>query len=415
MTKLRYGPASDKIKTSTGPDSLNKTSMYHTSYASCFSKGIPEKKKVHSAKKTAVVNRPTGYNANFRPCIYYTPTLDDLDNKSLKLDVNEHYRTAHDREFRPYHVGPTGEEMSLRQYDILPSKTGFTRMGQPAFIQKSSKQIKSCFNYKRPMSTLFQTIKLGQDPIEQENGGAGPNAMSTENGTRYQGCQYKWPSMEWRFYKSVGKKEPTANTRPNQYDPILYMHGNPYDDNSSNNHKLGISEQQCHFRRHKFHMKLPRQKANGIPEPVPTSNRITGYSHETTKPRYTEHKPLPATNDDSYLSVNRSDPYKCTLARHSFTAPGKSHTKLDDGVGRRHVGDKEATGYVKNHPSYEKPVYNSNDKGRFFTHYTSFFNHQHSNGDETAKDLATLSLSSAGWPVHKSSNGFTKSTRVHVH
>lgn len=421
MAKLRLGPANERILKSQGPCRDNPTSMYHTSYANSFSNGVPEKRRVQDVKKIRQPNRPTGYNANFRPCIYYTPSMDDLDNPALKMRVEQHYQTGNDRDFKPYLISPTGQGMDLVQHDILPNASGFTTMNDRAAIQPTTSVKSQVYGAKLPMSPLYQKQVVQHDPIAAENQGTGPALMSTENRERFKGKQGRWQSQSWRFHKSIGHKEPTANTRVHPFDPIEYLSKNPYrhDKEDSQYYKnarpTGISEQQGHFTKHKFHSELPRQGANGISEPVPRSERNTGYSHDTTKPRYTDSDGKKTFNDDMYLSPNRSDAYRCTLARYSFTAPGVVNTQIGDGVGTRHVGSKEATGYVKNHPSYRRC--RDNNQSRFVTHYMSRFTSGLESGQNirAACNQATLALSTAGWPVSKAQNGFTKSTRVHQH
>lgn len=420
MTKLRLGPANERILKSNGPCIDNPNSMYHTSYASSHPSGVLEKRVVHSVNKIQQINRPTGYNANFRPCIYYTPKMDDLDNPSLKMNVKTHYQTGNDIDFKPYLIGPSGEHMNFVQHDILPSKSGFTTMNDRAYIEPTSSTKNRVFNQKRTCSKLFydQVIKL--DPLSKENDGTGPKDMSTENSSRFKGEQGRWDSQSWRFHKSIGEKEPTANTRVHPFDPIEYLPRNPYRHDTFNSQyyvnkrKTGVSEQETHFKKHQFHADLPRQGAAGICEPAARSNRNTGYSHETTKPRYCDSTKTTEFNDDTYLSATRSDANRCTLARYSFTAPGITSTTMTDGIGSRHVGNKEATGYVKNHPSYLRSQ--ETNAARFTTHYMTRFTEKASRNNTTAAcNKATLALSSAGWPVCKAANGFTKSTRVHHH
>jgi len=419
MTKLRYGPANERILKSRGPCKDNITSMYHTSYANNFCKGVLEKRQVHSVNKIQVVNRPTGYNANFRPTIYYKSSMDDLDNPALKMNVHEHYKTGNDRDFKPYLISPTGEEMSLKQHDILPTVSGFTTMNDRAYIQPTSRVVANVYGKKAAVSGLAKKKIMNHDPIGAENQGSGPNANSTESQTRFKGKQGRWQSQSWRFHKSIGQKEPTANTRVHPFDPVEYLPRNPYrHDNASsqyyvNNRPTGISEHESHYQKHKFHKELKRKGANGISEPVPMSERNTGYSHETTKPRYTDFMRQQGFNDDTYLSPTRSDAYKLTLARYSFTAPGVMQTKLAEGVGRRHLGNKEATGYVKNHPSYNRC--SETNSSRFYTHYDQVFGDKDCGENNVgACNASTLALSSGGWPVGKAPNGFTKSTRVHA-
>lgn len=403
--------------------------MYQTTYLKNYASGILEKRPIKAANKTQVINRPTGYNANFRPCIYYTPSLDDLDNPALKMKVTEHYQRAHDSDFRPYHVSPTGHEMDLKQHDIIPSKSGFTTMWEKAFLAKSSNQIKESQANDCPFSKL-KAKRMINDPITKDNCGGTtyyimdtnetstnkPDMYVTENKARYIGKHRRWPSQSWRFHKSVGHKEPTATTRVEPYDPIEYLPRNPYrhDMTNSSYHNsmrfTGATEQQANFQKHRFHSDLRRENANGIPEPVPQSTRETGYSHETTKPRFTykDHAKLAQTDVNTYLNPNRKDAYQCTLARYSFTAPATSN--LSD-ISAKRVGRKEKSGYVWNHPTYRS----RKETDRFTTHYSSVFSKDVQMSPRDTCNKATISLSSAGWPAFKASNGFTKSTRVHAH
>jgi len=364
--------------------------MDQTSYKKSFSQGVTIKSKLKPTNKTVVTNRPTGYNANFRPCVYYTPSLDDLDNPAMKMDVNDHYQRNHDIDFKPYHVSPTGKEMNLKQNDIIPCKSGFTTMWGKTYLAEANSKSQSKLNY------------------------------TTENNARYRGEQGRWPSQAWRFTKSIGHKEPTATTRVEPFDPIEgnfnnpYRHDQPY---SSYYHTLrptGKTEQEINFVAHKFHSKLPRQNADGIPEPVARSARKTGYTYESPKPVYAENvlKGTEGTGKRTYLDPNRSDAYKCTLARYSFNAPERSNRNFGQDISAISVGRKEPSGYVWNHPAYNKT---KDTRDRFSTHYCDVFNKDIKLSPQETCNKATLSLSSGGWPVVKASNGFTKSTRVHAH
>ena len=85
-------------------------------------------------------------------------------------------------------------------------------MNDRAYIEPTSSTKNRVFNQKRTCSKLFydQVIKL--DPLSKENDGTGPKDMSTENSSRFKGEQGRWDSQSWRFHKSIGEKEPTANT-----------------------------------------------------------------------------------------------------------------------------------------------------------------------------------------------------------
>lgn len=71
MVKLRTGPVSDHMKVSHGGDqNINK--FYHTRYGTEFGW---QNYKPRTGRAVG-----TGYASNFRPQIYYTRSLDNLDN-----------------------------------------------------------------------------------------------------------------------------------------------------------------------------------------------------------------------------------------------------------------------------------------------------------------------------------------------
>ena len=76
MGKLPYGPATRHIKQSYGGDTdplKNYCTQYGTKYGQHFSKFEPRMGR-HCG---------TGYQSNFRPGVYYSSRLDQLDNPAM--------------------------------------------------------------------------------------------------------------------------------------------------------------------------------------------------------------------------------------------------------------------------------------------------------------------------------------------
>ena len=140
MPRHSYGPSSEQIRNSRGPCLNNPNSKYHTTYINHFSHSKTPNPVIKTPNKTLQNNRPTGYSANFRPCIYYTPNLDDLDNPRMKLKVNEHYLTVSEKDFKALTSSPSGKEIDLKQDDIQDYNygSGFTtNAGGASYLQPS--------------------------------------------------------------------------------------------------------------------------------------------------------------------------------------------------------------------------------------------------------------------------------------
>merc|ERR1712105_93455 len=128
------------------------------------------------------------------------------------MNTTTHYQTGNDTDFRPYLIGPSGENMNFVQHDILPSRSGFTTMNDRAYIEPTSGIKNSVFGKRQVCSKLFQDQVIRLDPLARENEGTGPDDMNTENNSRFKGEQGRWESQSWRFNTPIGQKEPTANT-----------------------------------------------------------------------------------------------------------------------------------------------------------------------------------------------------------
>ena len=76
MARLSYGPSNWHVMSSNGP-STHSLEFYSTCYST-----VHGKQTVHSDK--VLRHRGTGYDANFRPTIYYSKQVDTLDNPAMR-------------------------------------------------------------------------------------------------------------------------------------------------------------------------------------------------------------------------------------------------------------------------------------------------------------------------------------------
>ena len=76
MGKLPYGPATKHIKESYGGDT-DPLKFYCTQYGTKYGKAFA-KFEPRTTRHTG-----TGYQSNFRPGVYYSARLDQLDNPAM--------------------------------------------------------------------------------------------------------------------------------------------------------------------------------------------------------------------------------------------------------------------------------------------------------------------------------------------
>ena len=81
MAKLSYGPGNWHVMSSNGP-STRALDFYSTCYSTVHGKETIRSEKVPR-------HRGTGYEANFRPTVYYSKQVDMIDNPAIRY--NEPY------------------------------------------------------------------------------------------------------------------------------------------------------------------------------------------------------------------------------------------------------------------------------------------------------------------------------------
>uniref|UniRef100_UPI00398EF0D5 stabilizer of axonemal microtubules 4 n=1 Tax=Pristiophorus japonicus TaxID=55135 RepID=UPI00398EF0D5 len=214
-----------------------------------------------------------------------------------------------------------------------------------------------------------------QDPVMEENGGYGPNYMSTEYNAKYKLKPLDLPVFSQ--HKTVGKTENSGFTEGSDLKPITYHHQLAYRGDLPGyitDRPTGISITQSDY--------LPSGTLHGdefLPAVANRSERGTAYTHKdevavkTTLPSGLQN--LPA---DKIEKLKKEDPVEYLNRTHhdepsslntlTYTKPQHrpSQTEL---LGRAHVGTPELTGFSINQKGYIYPAKNATDAGRFLTNY----------------------------------------------
>lgn len=212
----------------------NLMNFYCTSYSTGFTKPSVEFNKGRHADipsysgkdnfkpRTAPENKRTGYIANVRPQIYYRRTLDDLDNPEMGRSCATNYDTTTYLHYQPYRVADGNEELPVQVLGQTSSYTqnAYNHNPRPATVHQSyiDTRIRAPYDVMPKHRTKLDKLN-DRDPVLYENHGHGPNYMSTEQSTRYQGKQR--PDVPDKNVSSVGPKEPSGFIENRLYDDAI--------------------------------------------------------------------------------------------------------------------------------------------------------------------------------------------------
>ncbi|XP_039251306.2 stabilizer of axonemal microtubules 4-like [Styela clava] len=397
MGKLKTGPPISIIKASRGAQS-NLTNFYSTSYQTSHGDDNFIPKPVKSVG--------TGYKANFRPDIYYTTRLDQLDNLELGKDLKQNYETFYMKQHRAYTTGSDGKDkLPLK---IISRKSGFTQ--QSPITYADSKNV-TIAREGTMTGNVYKSLlrRLQEKRISHLDDGS--LIPETETTTCYLGK----PSERMKTHlKDVGFMEPSGFTHYHHFDPVLYLGRAPFDGARYGNRTLrptGISEHQNHF------VRWPTLEGTEMNAGVrKRAKRDTGYSFETAKPRFVHRKIEDAFTNIGQMPppvasrVKKQDPCEyvnltrggdhTSLARSNFQGQQRPPKSPNHKLSRVSTGHKELTGFSTNNEGHVAKV---DDKTRFISHYDVKF------GPKQAGYPGFAKVSGFA----KQTNGFTKSTVVH--
>ncbi|KAG5445714.1 Protein phosphatase 1 regulatory subunit 32 [Clonorchis sinensis] len=203
------GTVSEHVKQSRGgeTDVLNHyCTSYKTSYGQHWEPFKPKTVSLYGS----------GFVANQRPVIQYTPGMDDIDNKKMKDILKTNYLSVTHKDFVPYSRQNGREPIpSLSKFN-LPNKYGKPHLKDNMTLIDDNLQ--GSVISVLPKHTPLLHSKRNKGDVEAENYGFGPN----RNQSTYQ-AQFGRPLLPKDKLTSfqMGPKEETGSTRNNCMEDTL--------------------------------------------------------------------------------------------------------------------------------------------------------------------------------------------------
>ncbi|XP_070541928.1 stabilizer of axonemal microtubules 4-like [Ptychodera flava] len=411
--RLPWGRKNPHVCASYGPDT-DLMKFYSTIYSTKYGK---EPFYPRPGKHVG-----TGYQSNFRPGVYYTKRLDDLDNPSMgnivagnyKSITTKHYQPSHDSNGKdplPWNLHQPGSGF-VRQ---VPITTPIVRDVKEVFIDtRQHGPAISASGVLPKHKARLHTIQP-KDPVELENAGHGPRFMSTETNERFKGL----PNVKLNTqHKSVGGNEDTGFTHAYNIEPITFHPSEPYKLDKPGwftDRPTGRSIMKTHY--------LPSEYSHGdekLPVVTDRSVRDTGFTREVAKPlyvnrvmedAYTKLHDVPSAARDAimkqdpaeYLNMTNPDNHS-SIATKAFQGQQRPTPSETDRLAKTAVGYKETSGY--SHNQDKDSSYGPSDPRMWLSHYDTRF------WDMNPKGKARAGRT-FGNVKDKLPDGFTRSTAVH--
>ncbi|XP_067902961.1 stabilizer of axonemal microtubules 4 [Heterodontus francisci] len=399
-TKTSFGADTDPLK------------FYSTTYSTSYGhEGFVPRTGVQSG---------AGYVSNLRPALYYTPSLDRLDNPVLGQLLRDNYLSITKKHFVPY-GHPDGKEDFPHKLHSVGS--GFMRTKPLNFpFLKDMKEVHidtrdhgpSSITGIEPKHTPLLHQIQPQDPVMLENGGYGPSYMSTEYNAKYKLKPLEMPVFSQ--HKTVGKKEKSGFTEGSDLKPITYHHPLAYRGDLPGyctDRPTGISITKSDY--------LPSGTLHGdefLPVVANRSDRSTGFTRvaglslNTAQPSGLQNLPV-----DKVEKLKKEDPVEYLNRNHldepssintlTYTKPEHRPLKTEL-LGHVNVGAKEPTGYSINEKGYIYPAKAATDADRFLTNYKLRYYDKTPKGEDRE-----------GWTrggIQKQfANSYVSSTKIHQH
>ncbi|KAK2563819.1 Protein phosphatase 1 regulatory subunit 32 [Acropora cervicornis] len=230
MGRLPYGPGNAHILQSKGAD-VGVMKFYCTEYSTGYGQeGFNPRIGHHSG---------TGYQSNFRPGVYYSRRLDELDNPALGKLLTDNYASITKKHFL-LSKGSSGIDPFSRGL-YMTAASGFVK-DIPVTVPRS-RQVRDVHIDTRAKGTVYPyhrsllyTLKH-KDPISRENGFHGPSYMSTESQTNFPGTPKQRMDTS---KKTMGYKEGSGFTHAHNDEPITFNPMEAYEGIRDGNEKLPI-------------------------------------------------------------------------------------------------------------------------------------------------------------------------------
>ncbi|KAM4617197.1 LOW QUALITY PROTEIN: succinate dehydrogenase assembly factor 2, mitochondrial [Discoglossus pictus] len=294
----------------------------------------------------SLTHRRTGYQSNFRPMVYYSPTLDRADNPSMGLILRNNYTSMTKRDFVALQL-PTGSEPLPSGYH--PPQSSFIKNGEVTHPKNRAVKSVSFDTRDHGASSIAGLIPQqkpllfapkGKGSTETENFQHGPAFMSTEYRNKYTGQMRNRPGS-FR-YPEIGVIENSGFTEGSNLEPLNHDPHSQYHVPRGPHRHIGKSMTCTDF--------LPVTTLKGS-EPLPAlaknSERNSGFSREVDR------------------VIGSSIPSDDTGASERM----RQKMRL---LGHVYVGKKEQSGFSHNNSLYVKPGQYSPEQ--HLTNYTIRFN-----------------------------------------
>ncbi|XP_062510540.1 stabilizer of axonemal microtubules 4-like [Corticium candelabrum] len=405
--RLPYGPATAHILVSRGSE-IGRLNFYSTNYSTSYGQNgfLPRTKKHHG----------TGYLTNFRPAVYYTRNVDEMDYPLMGQILSNEYGSLTQRDFRNC-VGPQGKEPVPQSVHMVQS--GFVK--DFPITRPTSFKVREVFVDTREKGVVgkkyapYLRVIQPKDPIEKENAGHGPGYMTTENSARF----LKEPNGKLdTSTKTVGRKEGSGFTHAINIEPITYRPPESFRHSYPNYRPVGMSMMRQDYTPNKTmqgneHLRSVSYRAQdetgyttgNRAKPLFTPQSLDeGYSKQDDLPKMVQNK---MKKNDPAEWVNATVPNnKFSLTQTTFRGKQRTSPTQAERLQCASLGPRELTGFSENHDRYIQQPPTQHDKGRFTTHHSNCFWNKNPQG--AAREGHT-----EGKILQHSTNGFTKSTAVH--
>lgn len=357
MGPLPIGRLNRHVGESYGPDN-NIMKFYITEYSSKTGRDGFQPRYGHHVG--------TGYKSNFRPGVYYSRKLDELDNPVMGRIVSGNYQSITHKHYQPS-KGSNGKDELPSHVSILSN--GFVKDQHrtvPSYREAHSVFANPESNSLCAKPPILHTLG-NKCPIGKENNNNGPALFSTENHSQF----IKKDQIVDTASKTVGPKEDSGFTRSKNLEPVTFRPDECHD---------GMLPPWCTWRptgssvmkRHYKGFQNPdgSEKFQGI---LPNADRENGFTryirptaaHTANKNQvYTNLEDL--KNPDAIGTIKKSNPAEYINLMYPSQFPSVSgalyrgkqlhEPNLADNLGKLTIGEKEDTGYTENNKSYtQKP------------------------------------------------------------
>eukprot|EP00105_Crassostrea_gigas_P022711 XP_011442325.1 PREDICTED: protein phosphatase 1 regulatory subunit 32 isoform X1 [Crassostrea gigas] len=417
MGPLPQGSRNVHIMASQGPD-INMMKFYNTTNSTTYGRYY-DKFKPRPGRHTG-----TGYLSNFRPAVYYSQRLDEVDNPVLSKICAKNYHSVTELHYQPYKENSGTEPLPG---NVHQKGSGFVR--QKPITNPTIREVNGVFIDTRaatapsdilPKSKPRLHTLRAKDPVELENGGYGPKYMLSETKHQFVGEQPDRKIHVDLTNKTVGPHEESGFTHAYNVEPITYIPGSPHKNERpgwATGRPTGISIMKTDFLRSEY------SKGN---EPFPVlshgSERGTGFTHEKAKPLYVNRvmgdaydkaENIPSlrlertkkVDPTEYLNMQNPNNHS-SITMKMYQGQQRPTPTEADRLNTTAVGSQELSGYSENNDRF---VAQPDDYKRFTTHYLTRF------GQDPTPVGRDREGHTRGAVQTQKPDGFTKSTAVHSH